>query len=211
MQRALLLDLDGTLADSLQLVRQCYFSYLQRFGATGSMEEFQSLNGPPLALVVAKLKQAHALPGSQSELLNSYRQEIALQYRQVQPMAGALTLVTQAHEKGWSIGVVTSNQRSIIQPWLARHQIWPMVATLVCGEDVQHGKPHPEPYLTALGQLHCEASQSLAVEDSPQGASAATAAGVATWGVGFSTDAPPDGWPPVAGFIPGLEALLPWL
>ncbi len=45
------------------------------------------------------------------------------------------------------------------------------------GDRVTHGKPHPEPYLTAARSLGVEASACVAVEDSETGATSATEAG----------------------------------
>lgn len=50
-------------------------------------------------------------------------------------------------------------------------------ATVVAGDDVSQGKPHPEPYLTAAARLGVAPSQCLAIEDSPTGVLSATAAG----------------------------------
>jgi beta-phosphoglucomutase-like phosphatase (HAD superfamily) len=50
-------------------------------------------------------------------------------------------------------------------------------AALVCGDEVAHGKPHPEPYLLAADRLGFAATQTLAIEDSPTGTASAVAAG----------------------------------
>ena len=50
-------------------------------------------------------------------------------------------------------------------------------AALVCGDEVTHGKPHPEPYLRAAELLGFAPGETLAIEDSPTGAASAGAAG----------------------------------
>ena len=45
------------------------------------------------------------------------------------------------------------------------------------GDEVSHGKPHPEPYLTAAARLGVDPSDCLALEDSPTGVTSAAAAG----------------------------------
>ena len=49
--RALMLDLDGTLADSLGAMRGVYDRFLDVFGVAGNDAEFARLNGPPLPVV----------------------------------------------------------------------------------------------------------------------------------------------------------------
>ena len=48
---------------------------------------------------------------------------------------------------------------------------------VVPGDEVDNGKPHPEPYLTAAALLGAHPSDCLALEDSPTGVTAALAAG----------------------------------
>lgn len=49
--------------------------------------------------------------------------------------------------------------------------------TIVTGDDVANGKPHPEPYLIAAATLGVEPSRCIAIEDSPTGIRSAVAAG----------------------------------
>jgi HAD superfamily hydrolase (TIGR01509 family) len=48
---------------------------------------------------------------------------------------------------------------------------------VVTGENVTHGKPHPEPYLHAARLLGVDPAACVAIEDSPPGAASAEAAG----------------------------------
>ena len=50
-------------------------------------------------------------------------------------------------------------------------------AAVVTGDQVTHGKPHPEPYLRAAELLDVDAADCLAIEDSGTGATSANAAG----------------------------------
>src|ERR1700694_3363357 len=47
----------------------------------------------------------------------------------------------------------------------------------VCGDEVEHGKPAPDPYLRAAALLGPDPSECLAIEDSVTGATAAENAG----------------------------------
>ena len=52
--------------------------------------------------------------------------------------------------------------------------------TVVTGDEVDHGKPHPEPYHAAARLLGVAAEDCVAIEDSPTGVRSAVAAGVPT-------------------------------
>ena len=56
-------------------------------------------------------------------------------------------------------------------------------AAVVTGDEVSHGKPHPEPYRAAARLLGVSAEDCVAIEDSPTGVRSAVAAGVPTLAV----------------------------
>ena len=53
-------------------------------------------------------------------------------------------------------------------------------AAVITGDEVEHGKPHPEPYLAAARALGVQVGDCVAIEDSPTGVCSAVAAGVPT-------------------------------
>ena len=55
--------------------------------------------------------------------------------------------------------------------------------THVCGEDVPAGKPAPDIYLEAARRLGVEPAHCLTLEDSPNGARAAVAAGMICYAI----------------------------
>jgi beta-phosphoglucomutase-like phosphatase (HAD superfamily) len=54
-------------------------------------------------------------------------------------------------------------------------------------DDVANGKPHPEPYTTAVRRIGIEPRCLLAIEDSESGLASASAAGVRTAAIGRET------------------------
>jgi len=63
-------------------------------------------------------------------------------------------------------------------------------AAVVTGDVVQHGKPHPEPYLVAARLLGVDLAGCVAIEDSPPGVASAVAAGIPTIAVPHHVDVP---------------------
>ena len=178
--KGLFLDLDGTLADSLPVMLLAYTAFLDRFGKVGSQAEFDSLNGPPLEDIVTTLAETHRLSPPIEELIAVYRKMIWVSYEDVKPNAGAEELLETAKALGYKICVVTSNFSNLTWAWLQRAGLDEMVDTVVAGDEVKQGKPHPQPYLMALAKTACLADESLAVEDSVTGARSSTAAGIQT-------------------------------
>lgn len=60
----------------------------------------------------------------------------------------------------------------------------------VVGDDVERGKPHPDPYLLAAEKLGVDITRCLAIEDSPTGVASALAAGATVLAVPHHVDVP---------------------
>jgi HAD superfamily hydrolase (TIGR01509 family) len=176
--KALLLDLDGTLADSLDAMKNIHDDFLSQFGKTAAKGEHEELNGPPLPTIIEILKERHQLEPGQEELLAIYRKSIKDAYAEIQPFTGVLELFEIARQQDIKIAVVTSNQKELTQDWLQEHRLFPYVSFVVSGEDTEEHKPHPAPYLRALELLDCPVENAVAVDDSTLGLQSAVAAGI---------------------------------
>jgi HAD superfamily hydrolase (TIGR01509 family) len=189
----LLLDLDGTLADSLPVMRISYDRLLARFGCIGSDAEFELLNGPPLTTVADHLIRHHGLDCTVQTLLETYRELIHGAYMQVAPSHGARPLLEALQHDRVCTAVVTSNTSALTRAWLEHTGLSGLIDVIVGCEDVTHGKPDPEPYTVALDRLRAAPERSFAVEDTLTGARSALAAGLRTAVIGFPQDALPEG------------------
>ena len=58
--------------------------------------------------------------------------------------------------------------------------VWELFETIVGGDQVARVKPAPDVYLQALKNLQLDASEAIAIEDSPPGLASAQAAGLVT-------------------------------
>lgn len=97
----------------------------------------------------------------------------------LRPGVGAL--IDEARRAGLRQAITTTTSRSNVDALLRVHlgAGWAAhFAAVVCGEDVQRKKPHPEVYLLALQQLALDPLHAVALEDSPGGVAAARAAHV---------------------------------
>jgi HAD superfamily hydrolase (TIGR01509 family) len=106
---------------------------------------------------------------------------VAAQIRQRVPwQPGAVELLTAVRGAGVPTALVTMSYRPITEALHdALHDAFPRGAfdVVVTGEQVTHGKPHPEPYLTAAARLGLDPADCIAIEDSETGARSAAAAG----------------------------------
>jgi len=106
----------------------------------------------------------------------------------IAPMPGAMALLTSLPPDRWAIA--TSAFRAIAKQWLARAAL-PEPAALVTVDDIENGKPAPDPFLRAAELLGKDPRRCLVVEDAPAGISGAKAAGATVLAV-QTTHAPGD-------------------
>lgn len=92
-------------------------------------------------------------------------------------MCGAAGLLAALESEGVPMALVSSSYRVLVDAVLAQG-VGPFALTLA-GDEVVHGKPHPEPYLTAARLLGVDPSSCVVIEDSPSGVAAGEAAGCA--------------------------------
>ena len=76
------------------------------------------------------------------------------------------------------LAIVTGTWRENVEAVLAASGLAGAFELIVGKEAVERVKPDPEAYLLALRRLECSPSQVVAIEDSPSGLAAATAAGI---------------------------------
>jgi HAD superfamily hydrolase (TIGR01509 family) len=193
--RALLLDLDGTVASSLPALERVYRTFLADHGSEGSPEEFRSLDGPSVPEIVERLKKRHALAGDVEDLVTDYRRRVREAYAGAAlPAEGALGLLRRATYLGVRVALVTSCPAEVAGAFLVRHGLDRYFEAVVDSAGLPRGKPDPAVYLRALDLLGIAPSDALAVEDSKSGVEAANGAGVRVFAVGRpERSGPPQG------------------
>ncbi len=180
---AVLWDMDGTLVDTEPSWIEAEYALVGEHGGQWSDELALSLVGNPL-LVSAEFIRKHGgvdLPAEQ--VVHRLMDHVIDSVRDRAPWRpGALELVGRLQAAGVPQALVTMSWTPLADA-VVRHLPPGTFASIVTGDRVTHGKPHPEPYLTALRDLDVPASRAVAIEDSPTGLASAEAAGVATIGV----------------------------
>jgi mannitol-1-/sugar-/sorbitol-6-phosphatase len=120
----------------------------------------------------------------------------------VRPVPGAAELVRSLPAARWA--VVTSGRRVLAESRLAGQGL-PQPVVMVCGEDVERGKPAPDGYLAAARDLGLDPADCLVLEDAPPGLEAAAAAGMRALAV--TTTHPASELEPALAAVPDLTAI----
>ncbi len=179
---AVLFDLDGTLVDSTDSVQRCWLQWSERYAVDPA--ELAGFHGVPSAAVIATF-----LPPDRRVEAGEWIRELELSdAHSCRALPGAVQAVRSLAEAGAAMAVVTSGTRDLAEARLAAAGI-PVPDVFVTADQVTHGKPHPEPYLTAAERLGVDPASCLVVEDAPAGIEAGRAAGARVLAVVTTTPA----------------------
>jgi sugar-phosphatase len=172
---AILFDLDGVLVDSTRSVDRFWRWWAGENGVD-----------PENAVNVAHGRRTVETVRILKPELNAEVEAVKLEKIEahrtdgVTVMPGAADLVGSLPRDRWC--VVTSGTKYLATRRLAAGNL-PVPDILVTADDVQNGKPDPEPYLKGAQLLGIDALQGLVVEDAPAGIRAAHAAGMKVIGL----------------------------
>ncbi|MBM6405826.1 HAD family phosphatase [Phycicoccus sp. CSK15P-2] len=198
--------MDGTLVDTEPYWIAAEHAIVEEAGGTWSDEFAHQLVGNDLMVSARFIRDHSPLTWEPERIVEVLLDRVVAQVREHVPWRpGARDLLAALGEAGVPCALVTMSWRSLA---LAVVQALPPAAfaAVVTGDEVEHGKPHPEPYLAAARLLRVDPGRCVAIEDSPTGVRSAVAAGVPTVAVPHVVAVPE-----LAGsvHVDGLEGVTP--
>jgi HAD superfamily hydrolase (TIGR01509 family) len=175
--------MDGTLVDTEPYWIRAEHEIVEEHGGTWSEEYAHELVGNDL-LVSAEFIRAHSpVTLTPVEIVEELLRRVIVQVREHVPWRpGARELLAALGTEGVPCVLVTMSWRSLADAVVDALPQGTFTA-LVTGDEVEHGKPHPEPYLAAARLLGVDVADCVAIEDSPTGVRSAVDAGVPTLAV----------------------------
>jgi mannitol-1-/sugar-/sorbitol-6-phosphatase len=167
--RALLFDNDGVLVDSHAAVNKAWATLATEYGLEGfSISNHYGTRAQDLILQLVGEEKFEAA----NNRINELEQQTA---DQTHALPGSIELLTSLPEGSWTI--CTSANSNLGRARILASGL-PLPAQLVTGDDVENGKPAPDPYLLGAKRLGFDPGDCIVFEDADAGIKAALAAGV---------------------------------
>jgi HAD superfamily hydrolase (TIGR01509 family) len=175
--QAVLFDMDGLLVDSEHLWLETETEVMAWLGGTWTPEHQHDVIGGSLERTAAYMLALTGPVASPEEvgkrLLHGMKRRLEAD---VPLMPGAGALLDEVRDAGLPSALVSSTRRALMD--LALDGIGRDRFTVtVAGDEVARNKPDPEPYVTAARMLDVDPRRCAALEDSPNSARSAAAAG----------------------------------
>ncbi|MBO5819703.1 MAG: HAD-IA family hydrolase [Bacteroidales bacterium] len=164
--KLLVLDFDGTLADTLQVILDSMQSTLRVLNLPARSDaQCKAMIGLRLTEIPEHLFPE--LPGLGPTYAATYREEFAKFNT-----AGAVPLFPNVMEtlhalaeKGYMLSIASSRAHETLDKYLRDLQLGDIVTYVVAAEDVSHAKPDPEPVLKTLQHFALQPQEVLVVGD----------------------------------------------
>lgn len=178
MFKAAVFDFDGTLVDTMDLHFQAYRDVFRDRGWKLRREVFYGVIGDKAQMTIPLMAQRALSPSEIADIhaRKKARVEELFQTAPVPALAPAHLLSLLAGKV--SVALASSGSRKGIDILLERMKWRDHFATIVTGEDVTHGKPHPEIFFLAALRMSVPPEACLVFEDTEAGIQGARAAGM---------------------------------
>lgn len=194
--KAVLWDMDGTLVDTEPYWIAAEMTLVAAHGGHWDLAQAHQLVGKALG-DSAQVLQGAGVDLSVREIIDYLSHSVIAKIQEQVPWRpGARELLAELHGRGVRCALVTMSERNLASEVVAALDA-PYFEFLVTGDEVQRGKPHPEPYLNAIARLQetdpgLTAAHCAALEDSVPGVASAAASGAATIAIPHAVPLPAD-------------------
>jgi HAD superfamily hydrolase (TIGR01509 family) len=188
MYRALLFDLDGTLAETDSFHLPTWVDALEPYGVEVDEEFYKErISGRSTGEIVRDL-----LPDLTDEEGRSIGDAKEASFREraaeLEPLPGLADFIEHGRDRGLKIALVTNAPEENVEAILPALNLRDFFDVVVLADDLEAVKPDPAPYRAALKKTGVPAEVALAFEDSVSGISSSVAAGIPTVGIASTQD-----------------------
>jgi HAD superfamily hydrolase (TIGR01509 family) len=177
--RAIVFDFDGLILDTEEPVYRSWLEVYEAHGEDLPFERWVQVVGSTTAGFHPQHhleeRLGRPLPKEVLDRRIDRRTEMVLAQK---VLPGVVRHIEEAKAMGLKLGVASSSTTDWVRGHLARLGILDSFDCMRCRDDVANAKPEPDLYLAVLDCLGVNASEAIAIEDSPNGVMAAKRAGL---------------------------------
>jgi len=179
--QAALWDMDGLLVDTEPIWTVAEEELAERLGGSWDLDLKARIVGTRLELAIPTILDWYGVTPTVAAVTDAsawlLARMVELFAGEVRVLPGVEALLDELASEQVPVALVSSSYRPLVDAVLRRGLA--AFGVTVAGDEVQHGKPHPEPYLTACRLLGADPRHCVVLEDSHAGIASGEAAGCA--------------------------------
>ena len=180
LNSAVCFDLDGVLIDTMPLHAQAWQDALTTLRLSVLRRDIYEWEGES-GVVTARtlLSRRGGRPPSRqaiASLLRDKERRFSRLARHIRVNPRLDRLLGTLRARGIRLGLVTGTSSREIRRVVSK-RLLSVFTVVISGDQVRHGKPHPEPYRTAIRELGVPSGKTIVVENAPYGIRSGRAAG----------------------------------
>ncbi|WP_393062829.1 HAD family hydrolase [Streptomyces sp. LN549] len=183
MTRAALFDVDGTLVDTNYLHVTAWWEAFRQAGHRVSMPAVHKAIGLGSGDLVEHLLGRDRDQEQDARIEAAHSALYATYFDRLPPLEGAADLLRALSAQGWTVVLVTSASGPELKALRRALDADDVIAHTASSDDVDEGKPAPEPILHAMELVGATSDETVYVGDSVWDMRAATRASVAAVGL----------------------------
>jgi HAD superfamily hydrolase (TIGR01509 family) len=182
MIKAIIFDFDGLILDTEYPEYLSWKDVFEGFGLELPIRSWANVVGRGASTISTTpyddLEQQLGHPIDRSATRAARRDRFSELMKEEAMLPGVQSLLDEARSECVLVGLASSSPRTWVHNYIEQLGIDDRFDAITCGDEVVNAKPYPDVYPAVLNTLKIRAEEAVALEDSPNGISAANAAGI---------------------------------
>ncbi|MFA5116533.1 MAG: HAD-IA family hydrolase [Candidatus Omnitrophota bacterium] len=177
--KAVIFDMDGVITNTMPYHFDAWMETLKAAGIKVDCYDVYLREGQPGLSTLMELSKERGIKLSLAQAKDILLKKEILFKRIVKTrfVKGSRPYLRYLKRRKFLLGLVTGTSRHEARKILHK-ELFALFDVTVTGDEVAHGKPHPEPFLKALKGLKISPEEALVIENAPLGIEAAKKAGL---------------------------------
>ena len=174
--QGLLLDFDGVVVDSMKNHFKSWSKAFKLFDIYIDELSFYLLEGQGIDIIAHNLAEKYGLNKDEKKRVLVSKIRDYYQHEKVSFFPGFIEFLNKVKQQDLKVAVVTGGNKNRVMPVVEDH-LSGYFEAIITYDDVQNGKPNPEPYLKGAEKLNLIPENCLVIENAPLGIESAKKAG----------------------------------
>ena len=179
-KKAVIFDMDGVIFDTEKVYLDIWIEVFEKYGYKMTKELYVNVMGTGRKNVIKTFLENF---GDDLPIEKMYEEKdnqlfYIIENQGIPLKEGVKELFSMLKEKDYKIALATSAKKERVEKQIKDKWLKESFDAIVCGDDVEKGKPSPDIFLKAAKEIDVEPENCFVVEDSPAGIKAAFSGGM---------------------------------